>query len=54
MARAAALKPGNNLSEAEAENLLSAFFSLPDPAFTPDGLPTFFTLDLQEVAKRLS
>lgn len=54
MARAAAIKPGNNLSEAEAENLLSAFFSLPDPAFTPDGLPTFFTLDLQEVAKRLS
>lgn len=54
MARAAALQPGHVLSEAEAESLLSDFFSLPDPAYTPDGLPTFFTLDASEIAKRLS
>lgn len=54
MAHAAAVQPGQILSEAEAESLLSDFFSLPDPAYTPDGLPTFFTLDSAEIAKRLS
>ena len=54
MAHAAAVQPGQILSEADAESLLSDFFSLPDPAYTPDGLPTFFTLDSAEIAKRLS
>lgn len=53
MAKAAAVQPGQQLSEAEAEALLSDFFSLPDPAYTPDGHPTFFTLDAAEIAKRL-
>jgi len=54
MAKAAAIQPGQILSEAEAEALLSDFFSLADPAYTPDGLPTFFTLDTSEIAARLS
>ncbi len=53
MAKAAAVQPGQQLSQAEAEALLSDFFSLPDPAYTPDGHPTFFTLDAAEIAKRL-
>ena len=54
MARAAAVQPGQQLTQAEAESLLSEFFSLPDPAYTPDGLTTFFTLDSAEITKRLS
>lgn len=54
MAKAAAVQPGQQISEAEAESLLSEFFSLPDPAYTPDGLQTFFTVDTTEIAKRLS
>lgn len=54
MARSAAVQPGQQLSEAEAEGLLSALFSLPDPAYTPTGQPVFFTLDCAEMAKRLS
>lgn len=53
MAKAAAVQPGQMLSQAEAESLLSDFFSLPDPAFTPDGLPTFLTVDTSEIASRL-
>ncbi len=53
MAKTAAVQPGQQLSQAEAEALLSDFFSLPDPAYTPDGHPTFFTLDAAEIAKRL-
>lgn len=53
MAKAAAIQPGQPLSQAETEALLSNFFSLPDPAFTPDGLPTFFTLDTAEIGRRL-
>ena len=54
MARSAAVQPGQQLSEAEAEGLLSALFSLPDPAYTPTGLPVFFTIECAEIAKRLS
>jgi len=54
MARSSSIQPGQALSEAEAESLLSDFFSLPDPAYTPDGLPTFFLLDNNEITKRLS
>lgn len=54
MARTAAVQPGQVLSEAEAESLLSDFLSLPDPAYTPDGLPVFFNIDNNEIAKRLS
>lgn len=53
MARAAAVQPGQPLSQAEAETLLSRLFSLPDPGYTPTGQPVFFTLDMAEIAKRL-
>lgn len=53
MARAAAVQPGQPLSQAEAETLLSRLFSLPDPAYTPTGQPVFFTLDMAEIARRL-
>lgn len=41
MARAAAVQPGQPLSQAEAETLLSRLFSLPDPGYTPTGQPVF-------------
>lgn len=54
LASASAVRPGQQLSEAEADALLSAFFSLGDPAFTPDGKRTFFILDDAEISRRFS
>jgi DNA mismatch repair protein MutL len=54
MAYATAITPGRQLSEAEAEALLSSFLSLPDPAYTPDGLATFTTITYAEITRRLS
>jgi DNA mismatch repair protein MutL len=54
MARTAAIQPGQAITDAEAEALLGEFFSLPDPAYSPDGLPTYFTIDMAELTHRLS
>lgn len=54
MARAAAVQHTQSLTEAETDTLLSQFFSLSDPAYTPDGNPTYFILDLAEISNRLS
>lgn len=54
MARAAAVTQNQQLTEAETDTLLSQFFSLSDPAYTPDGNPTYFILDFAEISHRLS
>ncbi len=53
MARSAAIRPGQPLSAAECERLLSDLFSLRDPRYTPDGHPVMFTLSTDEIARRL-
>lgn len=54
MAYATAITPSRRLSDAEVETLLSRFLSLPNPAYTPDGNPTFTTIDTLELSRRLS
>ena len=53
MARAGAMGPTHAVTEDEAEALLGNFLSLPDPAYSPDGKPTFFILEISEINKRL-
>ncbi len=53
MARSAAIRPGQPLTVAECERLLSDLFMLPDPRYTPDGNPIMFTLSADEIARRL-
>ena len=53
MARSAAIRPGQPLTPAECERLLSDLFSLPDPRYTPDGHPVMFTLSIEEIERRL-
>lgn len=45
LARAAAIKGGRALSQAEMEQIVSRLFRLPDPNFSPDGLPVLALLD---------
>lgn len=54
MAYASAVTPGRRLTDAEADALLSGFFSLGDPLYTPDGKRTFFIIDNAEISRRLS
>ncbi len=53
MARCGAVRAGAQMSTAEAESLLASFLSLPEPAKTPDGKPTYFLLSAEEMASRL-
>ncbi|MDE7142376.1 MAG: DNA mismatch repair protein MutL, partial [Muribaculaceae bacterium] len=53
MARSAAVRPGQPLTPAECERLLSDLFTLPDPRYTPDGHPVMFTLSAEEISRRL-
>lgn len=53
MARAGAMGSTHAVTEDEAEALLGNFLSLPDPAYSPDGKPTFFILEISEINKRL-
>ena len=53
LARAGAMGPTHAVTEDEAEALLGNFLSLPDPAYSPDGKPTFFILEISEINKRL-
>lgn len=45
MARSAAIQGGTKLSESEMEHLVGELFSLPDPAYTPNGNPVFVVVD---------
>lgn len=53
IARSSAVRAGQPLGEAETERLLADLFSLPTPAYTPDGNPVFFLLTADELARRL-
>jgi len=50
MARAAAIRGGRTLSEAEMERLVNDLFQLPDPQYTPDGKQTFRIYSEHELA----
>lgn len=54
LARSSAIRAGQPMSAEECEHLLSRLFSLSTPARTPDGLPVITTIDLDEIASRLS
>lgn len=53
MARSGAVRPGDYLSSAEAEELLGALFALPDPQYTPDGAKILFELPEKFIASQL-
>ncbi len=45
MARSAAIQGGTRLTESEMEHLVGQLFSLPDPAYTPNGNPVYIVVD---------
>lgn len=51
MARSSAIRRGEKLSVADMENLIGRLFTLPDPAFTPNGNPVFFKLEEEKIDK---
>ena len=53
MARAAAIRPGQPLTAAEADKLLASLLSLPDPTFTPDGHRIITLITPDELSSRL-
>ena len=53
MARSSAIKGGQRLRPEEMEEIVAGLFSLPDPAFTPNGHRIFTCLDEAAVAKLL-
>ncbi|MCH5245496.1 MAG: DNA mismatch repair endonuclease MutL [Muribaculaceae bacterium] len=53
MARTAATNSHYNMSDIEAEQLLSDLFSLSTPTYTPDGMTIIATIPLEELSRRL-
>lgn len=53
MAKSSAVTRGEKLNVAEMENLIGRLFSLPDPAFTPNGNPVFCLLDESRIDRLL-
>lgn len=53
MARSGAVRPGDYLAPAEAEELLAALFALPDPQYTPDGGRILFEISERFIASQL-
>lgn len=51
MARAAAIKPGQPLSDEEMERLMADLFALSTPNYTPDGKTIIASLPLSEITK---
>jgi DNA mismatch repair protein MutL len=49
LAKRASLKAGQKLSVEEMESLAASLFSCNTPNFSPDGSPTFFTLDSSKI-----
>jgi len=49
MARSTAIKRGQRLSPDEMEHIVGELFSLPDPAYTPNGNPVYCLLDPQKL-----
>lgn len=54
MARSAAIRRGQRLSQDEMESIVSALFRLPDPSLTPNGNPVYTLLDDQRISSLLS
>lgn len=53
MARAAAVRRGQRLSQTEMEKITGALFALPSPSLTPDGNPVFVVLNDQRLSNIL-
>lgn len=53
MARGAAIAPSAVLSDAEMDSILAGLFNCATPALTPDGLPVFTVVDMDEIDRRL-
>ena len=51
MARSAAIKPGQSLSDKEIEQLLGDLFKLTTPNYTPDGKNIIATIPTSDIAK---
>ena len=49
MARSAAIKGGKKLTSDEMEHLIGELFSLPDPAYTPNGNRVYYVFDSQRL-----
>lgn len=45
LARAAAIEGGKKLTPDEMEHIIGELFSLPDPAYTPNGNPVYYLVD---------
>ncbi len=54
MAKAAAVKAPQVLTEAEMESILSELFSCAEPSYTPDGLTVMSIIDNDEIANRFN
>lgn len=53
LAQSAAIRANQVMLPAEADQLLADLFSLPDPAYTPDGNPIILSIPLSEISRRL-
>lgn len=51
MARSAAVKPGQPLTQGEMDQILSDLTRLPDPALTPDGLTVMKIIGLDDIGR---
>lgn len=53
LAQSAAIRANQSQQPAEAERMLADLFSLPDPAYTPDGQPVILQIPVAEISRRL-
>lgn len=51
MAKAAAIKPGQQLTSAEMDHILSDLFKLATPNYTPDGKLVLSTITTDDIAR---
>jgi len=52
LAQAGAIRTGTRLPATERQRLIARLFSLPEPAYAPDGKKNFIILDDKEISKR--
>lgn len=53
MARAAAVRPGQQLPQSQVDRLLADLFASPEPSYTPDGLKIMEIIDMPSLTKML-
>ena len=51
LARATAIRGTTHISTEEIEHLVSELFRLPNPAYTPDGLPVIRIMSIEDIAR---